>query len=58
MANVKKESLNCIYFHDYFVMAPLKPLTGPFRDLIDVSDFHDYFVMAPLKQAWEEEEEA
>ena len=35
-------------FHDYFVMAPLKPVSIGVETLV-WGYFHDYFVMAPLK---------
>ena len=35
-------------FHDYFVMAPLKP-EGLITSWMPSPNFHDYFVMAPLK---------
>ena len=38
-----------INFHDYFVMAPLKPTFRLYDELLTVANFHDYFVMAPLK---------
>ena len=48
------EAFVSLYFHDYFVMAPLKlfsSMAGPKT----VSNFHDYFVMAPLKHTIEGE---
>ena len=37
-----------INFHDYFVMAPLKPKINALL-VREGKHFHDYFVMAPLK---------
>ena len=41
--------LKAVYFHDYFVMAPLKLLCLVTCDCWPLN-FHDYFVMAPLKR--------
>ena len=54
MAPLKRDGLllNALvhfYFHDYFVMAPLKPLWRAGRKTRG-RNFHDYFVMAPLKR--------